>query len=440
MKTKKTVYIAMSADIIHNGHTHVIKEGAKYGEVIIGLLTDEVIASYKRVPLLEYDARKEIFENLKFVSKVVKQDTLDYTKNLTELKPEYVLHGDDWRSGIQSRIRQKVIDTLSIWGGELIEIPYTQNVACTSLETNSRHLLNTPDNRRAKLRAMLKLKPCVVAMEASNGITGLIVENTKVIDSETTRIKEFDAMWVSSLCDSTFKGKPDIELVDLTSRIHTINEIMEVTSKPIILDGDTGGKMEHFSYNVRTLERLGVSAIIIEDKTGLKQNSLFGTSAKQVLDDPNNFAEKIRAGKTAQITKEFMIFARLESLIAGMGIEDAMMRAKIYVKAGADGIMIHSKEKDGNEVREFLKLFKAYAKDIPVIVVPTSYNHFTHTELCEMGANIIIHANHMIRSAYPAMMKTALTILENGRSKDVDEYCMPIKEILTLIPGGKCNA
>lgn len=440
MNSKKVVYIAMSADIIHNGHTNVIKEGAKYGEVIIGLLTDEVIASYKRVPLLDYDSRKEIFENLKYVSKVIKQDSLDYTDNLNALKPEYVLHGDDWRSGIQSRVRQKVIETLRGWGGELIEIPYTKNVQCTNLERASRHIFNTPSTRRGKLRAMLRLKPYVTAIEASNGITGLIAENTKVIDKETSQVKEFDAMWVSSLCDSTFKGKPDIELVDLTSRLHTINEIMEVTTKPIILDGDTGGKIEHFSFNVRTLERIGVSAIIIEDKTGLKQNSLFGTDVKQVLDDPDKFAEKIRAGKTAQVTKEFMIFARLESLIAGMGIDDAMMRAKTYVKAGADGIMIHSREKDGKEIQEFLKCFKAYAKDIPIIVVPTSYNRFTHDELCDMGANIIIHANHLIRSAYPAMMKTAQTILENGRSKDVDDVCMPIKEILALIPGGKRNA
>lgn len=433
----KKVYIAMSADVIHQGHINVIEEGAKYGDVIIGLLTDEAIATYKRVPLLSYDSRKQIFENIKNVVEVVKQETLEYTDNLNKIKPDYVVHGDDWKTGIQSVVRQNVIDTLKEWGGELIEVPYTKDVNCTDLEQQYRMLTNTPDNRRSKLRKLLKLKPYISVMEASNGLTGLIVENAKVENPETKMVKEFDAMWVSSLCDSTFKGKPDIELVDLTSRINTINEIMEVTTKPIILDGDTGGKIEHFIYNVKTLERLGVSAIIVEDKTGLKKNSLFGTEVKQTLDDPDNFAAKIRAGKQALATRDFMIFARLESLIAGAGIDDALMRADKYINAGADGIMIHSKEKDGSEIKEFLRRFREKYTDIPVILVPTSYNQFSEAELHEWGADIIIHANHLLRSAYPAMMKTAKTILENNRSKEADEYCMSIKEILTLIPGGK---
>ena len=433
----KKVYIAMSADFVHDGHMNVIKEGAKYGNVTIGLLTDEAVATYKRAPILDYEHRKKIFENIKNVKEVISQESLDYTENLRKLKPDYVVHGDDWRAGVQSEIRQKVIDTLKEWGGELIEVPYTADRNTAEMETEYRALINTPDRRRAKLRELIKLKPYVRVIEASNGLSGLIVENVKVVDEKTGQVKEFDAMWVSSLCDSTFKGKPDIELVDMTNRINTINEIMEVTTKPIILDGDTGGKTEHFAYNVRTLERLGVSAVIIEDKTGLKRNSLFGTEVKQVLEDPEEFAAKIRAGKSALATRDFMIFARLESLIAGKGIDDAMMRAEKYIDAGADGIMIHSKEKDGKEIKEFLRQFRQLYKKVPVIVVPTSYNQFTEDELHEWGANIIIHANHLLRSAYPAMVKTAETILKNGRSKEADEYCMPIKEILNLIPGGK---
>ncbi len=435
----KNVYIVMSADVIHNGHINIIKEGIKLGNVIVGLLTDEAIASYKRLPLLSYEERKIIFENIKGVTKVVPQTTLDYTDNLIALKPDYVLHGDDWRTGIQRNIRQKVIDTLATWGGKLIEIPYTKDISSTMLEQNYRELINTPDYRRAKLRKLLTLKPFVNVMEASNGLTGLIVENTKVVEEDNETQKEFDAMWVSSLCDSSFKGKPDIELVDLTSRLRTIEEIMEVTTKPIILDGDTGGKTEHFTYNVRTLERLGVSAIIIEDKTGLKQNSLFGTEAKQVLDDPHEFAKKIKAGKIAQVTKDFLIFARIEALIAGYGIEEALMRAKIYIEEGcADGIMIHSKEKDGQEIKEFLRRFREYSKDIPVILVPTSYNQFTEEELHEWGANIIIHANHMLRSAYPAMKNCAEEVLKHHRSLEASQkYCISIKEVLELIPGTK---
>lgn len=434
---KKTVYIAMAADVIHKGHLNVIEQGSKYGDVIIGLLTDEAIATYRRMPILDYDNRKKIFEGMKYVTKVVKQSTLDYTTNLKKLKPDYVVHGDDWRTGVQSLIRENVIKTLSKWGGELIEVPYTKGVSSTELASQYRFLENTPNNRLSKLRKLLKIKPYIRAIDTSNGLTGLIAENTKIEDKATATTKEFDAMWVSSLCDSTFKGKPDIELVDLTSRLNTINEILEVTTKPIILDGDTGGKIEHFAYNVKTLERMGVSAIIIEDKTGLKKNSLFGTEVKQELDDPEHFAAKIRAGKQAQVTRDFMIIARLESLIAGYGVEDAIMRAKKYIEAGADGIMIHSKEKSGEDIFQFLKEFREYSSTIPVVLVPTTYNQFTEEELHERGANIIIHANHLLRSAYPAMLRTAEKILEAGKSDAVNEYCTPIKEILTLIPGGK---
>ncbi len=435
---KKQVYIAMSTDVLHEGHINIIEKGRELGDVTIGLLSDEAIATYKRLPFLDYEARKKIFENIKGVSRVVKQDKLDYTDNLRMYKPDIVLHGDDWKTGIQSLAREKVIEVLKEYGGELVEVPYTVGENTAELSKRFMALENTPDNRRAKLRRLLKLKDYVRAIDASNGLTGLIAENVKVVDEAKMMVKEFDAMWVSSLCDSTFKGKPDIELVDWSSRIATINQLIEVTTKPIILDGDTGGKTEHFVFNVKTLERLGVSMVIIEDKTGLKKNSLFGTAVKQTLDDPKNFAEKIRAGKQAQLTRDFMITARLESLIAGYGIDDAMERAKIYVDAGADAIMIHSKDKSGEDIFEFMKRFRDFSKDIPIVLVPTTYNQFTEDELHEHGANIIIHANHLLRSAYPAMVKTAESILRTGNSKEAsEEYCMPIKQVLELIPGGK---
>ena len=436
---RKQVYIAMSTDVLHEGHINIIKEGAKLGDVTIGLLTDEAIATYKRVPFLDYNARKEIFENIKGVTRVVKQDTLDYTENLRKYKPDIVLHGDDWKTGIQTLVREKVIDTLKEYGGELVEIPYTKGENTEELSKKLTAYANTPDTRRASLKKLLTLKPYIRAIDTSNGLTGLIAEKARVFDEKNMAVKEFDAFWISSLCDSTFKGKPDIELVDLTSRLNTINEIMEVTTKPIILDGDTGGKIEHFAFNVKTLERLGVSMIIIEDKTGLKKNSLFGTAVKQTLDDPDHFAEKIRAGKQAQNTRDFMIIARLESLIAGQGVDDAMMRAKKYVEdGGVDAIMIHSKEKSGEDIFEFMRRFREYSKDIPLVLVPTTYNQYTEDELHAHGANIIIHANHLLRSAYPAMVKTAESILRTGNSKEASEQnCMPIKQVLELIPGGK---
>ncbi|HMR49654.1 MAG TPA: phosphoenolpyruvate mutase [Arachnia sp.] len=434
MPGNKTVYIAMSSDILHKGHLRVIEEGAKLGEVTIGLLTDASIATYKRPPILDWDSRKAVLEGLRQVSRVVAQETLSYAHNLRRLTPDYVVHGDDWRSGVQAMIRDEVMVVLDEYGGQLVEVPYTEGVSGTEIDQALRPIINTTELRRGKLRRLLSLKPYLRVMEASNGLSALIVENVKSIDPERLTVREYDAMWVSSLCDSSFKGKPDIELVDWSSRIGTIDEIMEVSTKPVIVDGDTGGRIEHFSYTVRTLERAGVSAVIIEDKTGLKQNSLFGTDAVQTLDDPRAFAEKINAGKRAQVTRDFMIIARLESLIAGAGIDDALERARTYIEAGADGIMIHSRHKDGEEIRAFMRRFREYSTDVPVVMVPTSYNHLYEEELHEIGANIIIHANHLLRSAYPAMLNTAQRILDAGRSKEVDDEIMSIKDVLRLIP------
>jgi phosphoenolpyruvate mutase len=430
----KKVYVAMSADIIHHGHINVINKASELGEVTVGVLTDEVIASYKRYPLLSFEHRKAIIENIKGVSKVVAQNTLDYVPNLVELKPDYVVHGDDWKEGIQKSIRQRVIDTLKGWGGQLVEIKYTEGVSITELDEAIQQIGITPANRMKRLRRLLDIKPMVRILEAHNGLTGLIVEKTKL--ERDGEIREFDGMWVSSLCDSTAKGKPDIELVDLTSRLNTINDILEVTTKPMILDGDTGGKVEHFIYTVKSLERLGVSAVIIEDKVGLKKNSLFGTDVQQTQDTIENFCYKISEGKKAQVTDDFMIIARIESLILKAGLEDALTRAKAYIGAGADAIMIHSKEKEPTEVLEFCEAYNKFETRVPLVAVPSSYNKVTEKELAAAGVNIVIYANHLIRSAYPAMQETAATILEHERSFEVDDKCMPIKEILTLIPGG----
>ena len=428
----KTVYIAISADVLHHGHINLIKKASEYGNLIVGVLTDEVVATYKRFPVLDYEQRTFIIKNINGVSEVVPQDTLDYTVNLKKYKPDYVFHGDDWKEGVQSKIRQNVIDTLSGWGGKLIEIPYTKDVSIDQINNIIKNAGSVPESRRGKLKKLISLKPIVRTMEAHNGLSALVVENAKVVKDE--KINSFDAIWISSLTDSTAKGKPDIELVDMTSRINTINEIMEVSSKPIILDGDTGGLIEHFVFNIKTIERIGVSAIIIEDKIGLKKNSLFGTDVEQTQDSIENFCEKIKAGKKALITDEFMIIARIESLILKQGMEDAINRAKAYIDAGADGIMIHSREKEPDEIFEFCEKFNEFAPNIPLVVVPTSFNQVYEEEFAKKGVNIVIYANHLIRSAYPSMMETATKILENERCKEVDDKCLPIKEILTLIP------
>ena len=435
MLGNKVVYVGMSADIIHPGHLNIIKEAQKHGEVIVGLLTDEAIASYKRVPYMTFDQRREVIESLKGVSRVVPQTTLDYVPNLESLKPDFVVHGDDWKTGVQSKVRQGVIDTLAKWDGQLIEVEYTKGVSSTAFHAAMREIGTTPEVRMKSLQRMLAVKPIIRFLDIHNALSGLIVEHTFIDTSKGRR--EFDGMWASSLTDSTAKGKPDIEAVDVSARMTTLNEVLEVTTKPVIYDGDTGGRPEHFVFTVKTLERLGISAIIIEDKTGLKKNSLLGTEVSQTQDDIENFCYKICKGKETQATSDFMIIARIESLILGKGVEDAFIRAQAYLNAGVDGIMIHSREKTPDEVFEFCNLYNSLENRKPLVAVPSSYNKVTEEELITYGVNIVIYANHLLRSAYPAMVNTANSILKYGRSAESDAYTMSIKEILELIPGTK---
>lgn len=430
----KKVYVGMSADIIHPGHLNIINEAAKYGNVTVGVLTDKAIASYKRLPYLSFEQRKLIVEDLKGVNQVIAQNTLDYRPNLLSLKPDFVVHGDDWKEGVQKNVRQQVIDTISQWGGEVVDVPYTKGISSTLLNQRIKEIGTTPDIRMKQLRRLLNAKPIVRILESHSGLTGLIVENTSVQVNGVK--KEFDGMWSSSLTDSTLKGKPDIEAVDLTTRLLSLNDTLECTTKPIIFDGDTGGKIEHFVFTVRTLERLGVSAVIIEDKTGLKKNSLLGTEVYQEQAPIEEFCEKIKAGKKSQITDDFMIIARIESLICGKPVDDAVERALAFIEAGADGIMIHSKEKTGEDIQQFCETLRINNQSIPIVVVPSTFNHIKENEFIDWGVNIVIYANHLLRSSYPAMLNTAKSILLNDRCYEASkENCMPISEVLELIPG-----
>lgn len=427
----KKVYVCFSTGIIHEGHKNIINEAKKYGRVIVGVLSDEACVKFDRFPTDNVYNRVKMFESLPEVSEVFIQKTTSYKEILNEIKPDYVVHGDNWLKGPQSVIRNEVIELLKGWNGNLIEIPYTRNSNVKKVDDITKEKLGMPEYRRKRLKQLLKLRPIVKAIEVHNGITGLIAEKT-VVEREG-ELDQFDAMWISSLCDSTAKGKPDIELVDMSSRLDTIDDVMEVTTKPIILDGDTGGLVEHFVYNVKTLERIGVSAVIIEDKTGLKKNSLFGTEVKQTQDTIENFCYKIKKGKEVLRTNDFMIIARIESLILEQGMEDALNRAYAYVKSGADGIMIHSRKKDPQEIFEFCEKFREQDKDTPIVVVPTSFNIVTEEEFITHGVNIVIYANQLTRSAFPAMQQTATQILQCHRAKEVDDKLMSIKDIITLI-------
>ncbi len=426
-----TVYTCFTTDVIHEGHMNIINEAKKYGDVVVGVLADEAMIRFNRFPSIDFEERVKLVEAIPEVSKVIVQKDVHYDEVIKEIKPDYIIHGDNWLEGPMRAIRDRAEKMISEYGGKIIDVPYTYNENVKHTDAKMREKLAMPEYRRKRLRKLITLCPIVKTIEVHSGITGLIAEKTIV--ENNGELDQFDAMWISSLCDSTAKGKPDIELVDMTSRFRTIDDVMEVTTKPIIFDGDTGGLTEHFVYTVRSLERMGVSAVIIEDKTGLKKNSLFGTEVEQTQDSIENFCAKISAGKNIQLTDDFMIIARIESLILERGMEDALTRAFAYVKAGADGIMIHSRKKDPAEILEFCDKFRAEDKTTPIVVVPTSFNSITEAELASHGVNIVIYANQLTRSAFPAMEQTAKDILKYHRAQEVDSRLMPIKEIISLI-------
>ena len=427
----KTVYTCFCTDVIHEGHLNIINEAKKLGKVIVGCLSDQALIRYNKFPTISQEGRVELYKGLEGVEEVVIQNDMLYNDVIASLKPDYIVHGDNWKAGPEKSIRDHVESLLKEYGGELVDIPYTYNEDVKKIDLQLKEKLAMPEYRRKRLRQLLKLTPIVKAMEAHSGLTGLIVEKT-VVEHEG-KLDQFDAMWISSLCDSTAKGKPDIELVDMTSRFRTIDDITEVTTKPIIFDGDTGGLTEHFVYTVRSLEKMGVSAVIIEDKKGLKKNSLFGTEVKQTQATIEEMSAKIAAGKKAQLTDDFMIIARIESLILEQGMEDALARAHAFVAAGADGIMIHSRKKEPDEILEFCDKFRKDNKETPIVVVPSSFNTITEEELAAHGVNIVIYANQLTRSAFPAMQQTAEDILKYHRAKEVDDRLMSIKQIITLI-------
>ncbi len=431
----KKVYVSLIADLLHAGHIKVLKEAEKHGEIVVGLLTSTAINELNDTAYLKYQQRLDVLKNLSMVAEVIEQKTASYKGNLMQMKPDFVVHGDDWKSGKQSKYRQEVIDLLGEWGGELIEVEYSSDISDKNLKNQLMKLGVTTVHRLGRLRQLIQNKPIVRILEAHNALSALIAEDIEV--ERNGESVSFDGIWSSSLTDSTAKGKPDIEVIDITSRINAVNEIFDVTTKPMIFDGDTGGKTEHFEFTVKSLERIGVSAIIIEDKTGLKKNSLFGNDVFQTQDSIENFCDKIARGKSAQNGDDFMIIARIESLILEAGMEDALTRSEAYIKAGADGIMIHSKHKNPAEIIEFMQKFREKDEITPVVVVPSSFNSVTIEEFEEMGVNVVITANHMLRAAYPAMLKVAKSILSNGRSLEAEPDCMSIKEILEFIPGTK---
>jgi len=437
MKKKlKQVYIGLSANILHHGHINLVSSASKFGDLTVGLLTDKAILEKKGLPVLSWVQRKKIIENIKGVKKVIAQNEWDYSKNLLKLKPDIMVHGDDWKNSksYDYNLRPKIIKILKKLGAKLIEISHTKNISSSYVYNKMRVDMTNPITRKNLLRRILENKNFCRILETHSPLSALIAESAKKVEANG-EVTEFDGFWSSSLTDSTLKGKPDIEILELNQRLASINDILDVTSKPLIIDADTGGKPEHFEINIKTMERIGISALIIEDKKGLKKNSLLGNKVKQEQESIKDFSNKIKLGKKACVSKDLMVIARIESLILNKGLVDAERRADAYLDAGSDAIMIHSKDSNPKEIFKFSNKFKKQYKDIPLVVVPTSFYKVKESQLIDNGFNMVIYANHLLRASYPAMQLVANSILKNKRTFEIEKKLLSIKEILKLIPG-----
>jgi phosphoenolpyruvate phosphomutase len=426
----KTIYVPLAVDILHSAHINILKKAKKYGKVIVGLLTDSAIAEYKKFPLITYNERYKILEGIKYIDQIVEQNNWDYSINIKKYKPNFFIHGDDWKTGIQKNHRKKVINALKKINSKLIEVPFSRNISSSEIK-HKMIKLSSPINRVSKLKRLLNAKKIVRILESHNALTGLIIEKTNIIKNK--KIIEFDGMWSSSLTDSATKGLPDNSSLSFSSRISSLNDIMDVTSKPLVFDADNGGQIEHLAFLIRSLERSGVSAIIMEDKVGLKKNSLFKNQTGAKQDKPQLFAKKIKKICNSRQSQDFMVIARIESFILGKGLKDALNRAEVYSKAGADAILIHSKEKTTAEIFSFAKEFKKSKNFIPLVSVPSTYSKVYEKNLIRNGFKLVIYANQLLRAAYPAMQNTAKTILKNKRAFEADKKIIPIKEIINLI-------
>ena len=421
----------MAVDILHSAHINILKKAKKYGKVVVGLLTDKAISEYKNLPLINYDERYKILIGIKYIDKIVAQENWDYSINIKKYKPDFFIHGDDWKVGIQKNQRRKAIQALKVNNGKLIEVAFTRDISSSEIKNKMLKLDISSDNRVSRLKRLMNVKDIVKILESHNSLTGLIIENLKV--TKTNSFIEFDGMWSSSLTDSATKGKPDNSSVDFSTRLTSLNDMMEVTTKLLVFDADNGGQLEHLRFLVRSLERAGVSAIIMEDKIGLKKNSLFKNQTGAKQDKPELFAKKIKLVCNSRKNKDFMVVARIESFILGKGLRDALKRAEIYSKAGADAILIHSKEKTPNEIFSFAKEFKKSKNFIPLVSVPSTYSKVYEKDLINNGFKLVIYANQLLRAAYPAMQSTARKILKNSRAFEAEKKIIPIKEIINLI-------
>ncbi len=427
---KKKVYVALSADILHSGHINILKKASKLGDVIVGLLSDEAIAEYKKIPTLNYNQRKIVVESLNMVKSVIPQYVKDYRPNLIKLKPDYVVHGDDWKRGILKESREQVIKELKKWSGKLIELKYTKNISSTKIKKDILSKVSLKHNRTSSLKRLIQSKKLVRVIEAHSPLVGLIIENLTLTKKNKNEI--FDAMWSSSLTESLIRGKPDNQSVELSTRINALSDVLDITSKPFIFDADNGGRIEHLPYTVSSMERQGVSAIVIEDKIGFKRNSLFKDQKSTQQDSIKNFSKKIKKIKDTRKSEDFLIVARIESFILGKGLDDALKRAYAYSKAGADAILIHSKENTPSQIFSFSKIFRKSKYYKPMIAVPSSYSKTYEKDLLKNGFSIVIYANHLLRASYKIMEKTALDILRFNRSYETEKNIVSVKDILNI--------
>ncbi len=408
----KTVYVGMSADLVHPGHINLLREAASLGRVTVGLLTDRAISSYKRMPFLTFEQRRAVIEHIAFVTAVVPQDTLDYTDNLRLLRPDFVVHGDDWRNGVQAQTRRRVLDVLREWGGTLVEPPYTEGISSTALRMAAMDIGFAPGVRQRRLRRMLDCKPLVRVMQAHDGLSAHIVDRLE----ETTQgaPREYDAIWVDSLAGAPIRGKPDPLPFDLSSRLVTLHEILDATTKPLICNAGGAGHAAGVTAAVRTLERIGVSAIVIDTEVTDRRAVPAMAASAPPQDDMAAFIREIAAARDARVTPDFMIIARINDRTRDCGADRMMARAAAGVDAGADAVMCDSDPVNPDGIFDLCRRYRRLMNGHPLLVGLSGTEGLQEHDLASAGASMVVYTDTLLRAAREAMISAASQVLSCG--------------------------
>jgi len=425
MASEKTVYVGMVGDMLHVGHINILKTAARLGRVTVGVLTDRAVVGYKRLPLLAFEDRVRVVESIADVAAVVPQKTLSYVENLRALRPDYVVHGDDWRYGDQvSRARAEVIATLGEWGGELVEVAYTKGISSTAIHRSGAADALFSGTRQGRLRRLLAAKPTLRIVEAHSGLSAKIAAEVRGPDGATG----FDAVWQSGLTDAIHRGKSDGGAVDRGRRLQAVEEILDAGPLPLIYDGRAAGRPETVFDLTRALDKAGVSALCLGDRSDPDRTGPEMSPAETVA--------QIEAVRAACPTGAVMAISRIVVAAPGNGgsgaLDRALDRALALLEAGSDAVMFDSAADTAEPILDIAARLRRQRRDVPLFAAQSDRWGAPIHRFENAGIDAVVYETHLLRATVAPMRRAATALLAEGTGPAPD--LTPLPELRGLFP------